>query len=327
MIPSASALAEASPRVRVSVGIMAHNEEANIGQLVEALLAQRGARLVLSEVIVVASGCTDGTEDVVRRWSERDARVELVVQPRREGKASAVNLFLARAREEVLVLCSADLVPAPGTLERVVDPFREPEIGLTTCRPVPVDDPRTFLGFAAHLLWDLHHRMNLVAFKAGELVAFRKVFQRIPYKTSVDEASIEPVIRGQGYGVRYVASAIVRNKGPETIADFLSQRRRIYAGHLALRHEVGYRVSTLSGWKVLGLVLRGLPWRPRAFAWTWAVAALELYGRLLGRRDYRSRRDHSVWAIATTTKRLAPPAPATAADPPATGAGAVEEAR
>ena len=114
-------------------------------------------------------------------------------------------------------------------------PFADPEVGLTATRPEPVNDPEQFMGFAAHLLWDLHHQMNLHGFKAGEMIAFRKVFERIPQHTAVDEASVEPLIRGQGYQVRYVPEAIVYNKGPETVDDFLRQRRRIFAGHLELQ--------------------------------------------------------------------------------------------
>jgi cellulose synthase/poly-beta-1,6-N-acetylglucosamine synthase-like glycosyltransferase len=110
-------------------------------------------------------------------------------------------------------------------------------------------------------------------------------------------------VRGQGFNVRYVGSAITYNKGPDTIRDFLKQRRRIYAGHLALRDDVGYRVSTLSGGKILALVLRHMEWNPRSFVWTWAVAGLEAYGRLLGKFDYLRRRDHSVWEISKTTKQ------------------------
>jgi hypothetical protein len=169
---------------------------------------------------------------------------------------------------------------------------------------VPVNDPGTFMGFAAHLLWDLHHRVNLSSFKAGEMVAFRKIFERIPYHTAVDEASIEPVIRGQGYEARYVPTAVVYNKGPLTVEDFLRQRRRVFAGHLAVRHTLGYNVSTMSGWRILRIFLRSLDWRPRPFLWAWGVAALEVYGRSLGRRDYKKRRDHCVWEIARTTKDL-----------------------
>ena len=291
-------------RLACSMGVMAHNEEGNIPRLLHALVSQRTTKVALSEIIVVASGCTDCTESIVRDWAKRDARVQLLVQTRREGKASAVNLFLSHAREKIVALCSADLLPDTDAIERLVAPFADSEVGMTTARPLPVNDPATFMGFAAHMLWGLHHQINQSEFKAGELIAFRKIFERIPYRTAVDEASIEPVIRGQGYQALYVGEALVHNKGPETVKDFLCQRRRIYAGHLSVHETLGYRVSTMSGIKILGLLLRHLDWRPRPLLWTWAVAALEVYGRLLGRLDYKKQRDHTVWEIAKTTKEL-----------------------
>jgi poly-beta-1,6-N-acetyl-D-glucosamine synthase len=293
--------------IACSMGIMAHNEEANIGRLLEAVVSQRATKVRISEIIVVASGCSDNTETIVRQWEARDQRVRLVVQAKREGKASAVNQFLAQAREKIVVLCSADLLPAENTLEQLVAPFADPEVGMATCRPFPVNDPATFMGFAAHLLWGLHHHINTSgSFKAGELIAFRKIFERIPYRTAVDEASVEPVIRGQGYRVHYVSDALVYNKGPETVEDFLRQRRRIYAGHLGIRDTLGYTVSTMSGRKLLAIAVRHLDWRPRALTWTVAVAALEAYGRVLGGLDYKQQRDHTVWEVAQTTKELIP---------------------
>jgi poly-beta-1,6-N-acetyl-D-glucosamine synthase len=287
-----------------SIGIMAYNEEANIGSLLAALLSQHTTVANLSEIIVVASGCTDSTEAIVQEWAARDPRVRLMAQPRREGKASAVNYFLAQAREDIVVLTSADVLPEVDTLDKLLAPFLDPNVGMTSGRPIPVNEPKSFMGFAAHMLWDLHHHINVSRFKAGEMIAFRRIFKCIPYRTPVDEASVEPVIRGQGYQVRYVPTAIVHNKGSETVKDFLVQRRRIYAGHLAVREVVGYTVSTMSGMKILVLVLRHLDWRPRPFFWTWAVAALEVYGRFLGWRDYKEQRDHSIWEVATTTKEL-----------------------
>lgn len=290
--------------ISCSMGIMAHNEEANIGRLLEAVLSQRLITVALAEIIVVASGCTDATQDIVRRWGKRDPRIRLVVQERREGKVSAINRFLSEAREKIVLTSSADLLPEIDAIEQLVSPLADSAVSMTTCRPVPINNPRHFMGFAAQLLWSLHHQLNLTDFKAGEMVSFRRTFQRIPYRTPVDEASIESMIRGRGYGVRYVGSAVIYNKGPGTVSDFLRQRRRIYAGHLAMRDMVGYRVATLSNAKMLRLVLRHLDWRPRAFIWTLAVVALEAYGRLLGRFDYARRRDHSVWKISATTKRL-----------------------
>ncbi len=290
--------------IACSMGIMAFNEEANIGRMLEAVTSQRMANVALTDIVVVASGCTDRTESIVQDWVDRDPRIRLISKPRREGKAAAINQFLPQARERIVVICSADLMPESDALEELVAPFDEPAVGMTTGRPVPINDPGTFMGFAAHLLWNLHHQINLRNFKAGELIAFRKIFEQVPYSTSVDEASIEPVIRGQGYSVRYVPTAVVYNKGPLTVSDFLRRRRSNYAGHLALRKTLGYTVSTMSGGRILRVLLPRLDWRPRAFFWTWGVAALEVYGRFLGWRDFKRRRDHSVWEVARSTKDL-----------------------
>ena len=45
-----------------SIGIMAYNEEANIGHLLEAVVSQRTATVLPREIVVVASGCTDQTQ-------------------------------------------------------------------------------------------------------------------------------------------------------------------------------------------------------------------------------------------------------------------------
>ena len=292
-------------KIACTIGVTAHNEAANIGRLLQRLLDQRLQMAEPRQIIVVASGCTDDTELIVSDFAAREPRVRLLVQERREGKASAINLLLRQPTERVVVLCSADLLPAVDAVEKVVVPFADAEVGMTSGRPVPVNDANTFMGFAAHLLWHLHHEINAGGgFKAGEMIAFRKVFERIPSHTAVDEASIEPIVRGQGYQVRYVADALIANKGPDTVADFLRQRRRIYAGHLEVTALLGYSVSTMSGATVLKVLLRNLDRRPKQFLWTWGVVALEVYGRYLGRRDYKNKRNHTVWEVARSTKEL-----------------------
>jgi biofilm PGA synthesis N-glycosyltransferase PgaC len=291
------------PTLTCSIGIAAYNEEANIGRLLQVLLDQQTSNCVIKEIIVIASGCTDNTESIVRESSARDQKIKLLVEPHRLGKASAINLFLRHAQSDILILESADTMPEPTTIQRLIEPFADPEVGMTGGHPVPINDPRTFMGFVVHLLWELHHQIASQHPKLGELTAIRRVFHRIPYDSAVDEANMEPLIRGQGYQLRYVPEAIVYNRGAETVSDFLKQRRRIYAGHLRMRREQGYAVSTMSGVRVLSVLLRSWRWGWRWFLWTPAAIGLEIYGRFLGWIDFRlKKRDHAIWDIAVTTK-------------------------
>src|SRR5437016_9925611 len=132
--------------VHCSVGIMAHNEEANIGRTILAILEQQVISVCLTEVIVVASGCTDRTVPIVAEIALHEPRVRLCVQEKREGKASAINLFLKQASSTVVILIGADIIPETSAIENLCAPFKDPTIGMVGGRPVPVNDPSTFMG-------------------------------------------------------------------------------------------------------------------------------------------------------------------------------------
>ncbi len=292
--------------IHCCIGVMAYNEEKNIRQLLQALLAQKTEKVSIDEIVVVASGCTDRTEEIVREYVAIDARVRLLTQASKEGKASAVNLLLRNTDCEVVVLESADTLPLEHTIEALVSPMADPKVGMVGGRPVPVNSPDTFMGYAAHLVWELHHQMSLCHPKMGEVIAFRNAFSQIPHDSAVDEASIEPLIIGQGLRLHYAPAAMVFNRGPETAAEFVKRRRGNFAGHLYVKETLGYKVSTMSGPPVAWLFLRNFKWEWRWFRWAPGIAALEAYVRLLGTYDYAiCKRKPYNWTIAASTKQLA----------------------
>jgi poly-beta-1,6-N-acetyl-D-glucosamine synthase len=289
--------------VHCSIGIMAYNEEANIGCLLDALLSQETKTVSIDKIYVVASGCTDRTEKIVEEFMELDPRVVLMVQAKREGKASAVNLLLRHMDSEVVVLESADTLPVPKAIEALVSPFADPQIGMVGGHPVPTNAVDNFMGWGVRLLWELHHQVSLRKPKMGELIAFRNIFRQIPFETAVDEASIEPLIIGQGMRLLYAPQAVVLNKGPETAQDFIKQRRRIFAGHLYVQDTLGYRVSTMNGLWILVLFLKTIKLDWRHFSWGLAIIALELYVRWLATYDYVVwKRKPYTWAMVESTK-------------------------
>jgi len=291
--------------VSVSVGIMAYNEEANIGRLLQAVMDQRFVETELREIFVVASGCTDNTEQIVQEFIGKDSRIELIVQRQREGKASAINLFLERASGEILILESGDTLPDKDTFERLVMPFKNSRIGMTGAHPTPVNGRDAFIGYSVNLMWSLHHKIALMTPKLGELVAFRNIVKRIPSDTAVDEASIEAIVRKAGYDLCYVQDAIVHNKGPENVKDFIKQRRRIAAGHKHLMCAEKYEVSTFDPKKILKILIQGHSWSLKDTMWTVGAICLEIVGRMLGYYDfYIKKKNPFIWDIASSTKNL-----------------------
>jgi biofilm PGA synthesis N-glycosyltransferase PgaC len=284
---------------------MAYNEAANIGRLLDALVHQETETVIINRIIVVASGCTDETEPIVQQHAARDSRILLLSQERREGKASAVNLFMEYARSaEIVVLASADLLPEPGTIEALVSPFADPAVGMVGGHPVPTNPRDTFMGFGINLLWDLHHQVSMIRPKMGELIAFRNIFRQIPTDTAVDEASIEPLVIGQGMKLQYAPEAIVFNHGPETVTDFIKQRRRIFAGHLYVKDTLGYQVATMGITRIFRCYLKIMQPNLRYFIWGPVIMALEVFVRLLGTYDYVVlKRKPYVWQMAESTKK------------------------
>jgi glycosyltransferase involved in cell wall biosynthesis len=291
--------------IHCCIGIMAYNEEANIGRLLEALLAQKTRVASIDEIVVVASGCTDRTEAIVEEFAARDGRVRLLIQARKEGKASAVNLLIRNTECEVIVLESADTLPLPETIEELLSPLQDPAVGMVGGHPVPTNSKGTFMGYAAHLVWELHHQIALRHPKMGELIAFRNIFYQIPYDTAVDEASIEPLIVGQGLRLCYASRAVVYNKGPELAGEFVKRRRANYAGHLYVKDTLGYQVSTMSSFRSALALLRSARFDWRYFFWAPGIVALEAYVRLLAKYDYAvCKRKPYNWAVAASTKSL-----------------------
>src|SRR5213078_812963 len=211
------------------------NEEANIARTLQSVLEQTGPTVCIEEVIVVASGCTDRTVPIVSEMALKEPRIRLCVQEKREGKASAINLFLKKATSLVVVLIGADVIPEAFAIENLCAPFKDPKIGMVGGRPLPINDPETFMGHAVHLLWRLHDRLARVHPKLGEVIAFRNVISGIPTNSAVDEISVQARISQLGYKLIYEPACVVYNKGPLTLHDFLKQRRRIHAGHLQTR--------------------------------------------------------------------------------------------
>lgn len=292
-------------KINCSIGVFAHNEEANILHLLKALTNQKLCKVAIREIIVVSSASTDRTDDLVRDYAMQHSEVTLYTQTRREGKSSAINLFMKHAREQILVVVSGDVIPAENTIELIVSSFSDAAVGATGGKPVPVNESVSLIGYSVNLLWRLHHRMALKSPKLGEMIAFRKIMDSIPQESAVDEASIEAIVKQNGLQLRYIPEAVIHNKGPENIADFIKQRRRIQNGHLWLAKQQQYRVISQDKGILLSIIKEELKQRPQDTLRLTLTILLEIYCRILGSWDFYVRaKNPFTWEIAQSTKQL-----------------------
>lgn len=104
----------------LSVVLPAHNEEANLGPLLDGGLAALGDLADPLEFVVVDDGSTDGTWSLLAARASADERVRPVQHVRQQGYGAAVRTGLRAARHDLVLLCDADrqfdLADAPALL-------------------------------------------------------------------------------------------------------------------------------------------------------------------------------------------------------------------
>jgi glycosyltransferase involved in cell wall biosynthesis len=290
---------------QLTVGICAYNEGKNIGNLLSQIQNQKLESGSIKEVLVVSSGSSDETDSIVGSESKKDPRIKLIKEPERRGKSSAVNLISKNACGDIIVLSGADLHLEEDTLEKLIGPLSDQQIGMSGARPIPINDINTFAGYCSHLIWDLHHAISLKSPKCGELIAMRNKGYMIPDDMGADEAFLESRFRNDGYLLAYAHEAIVQNRGPQTIQDYIKQRRRIHAQHIGLAKKTGYRVGTGNSIEVAKAIVSKIKDDPGSIVFCSAAITLEAISCILGMIDhYVLKKNHAKWDIAKSTKEI-----------------------
>jgi len=293
-----------SQKLHFSVVIPVYNEAANIGNLLTSLLNQTLTTVTLEEIVVVASGCTDDTEAIVRRWQKKDRRLKLLTQTVRRGKTSALNLFLNHSTASLVALVGGDVVLKHHTLDRLTTHFQDKTVGMVGARIIPVNDKHSFWGFAHHTIWNLHDQVARRHPRLGEVTVWRRVFDQLPAATICDEATIETFILRAGLRLVYEPKAIAYNRGPEKFSEYLSRRRSIHLGHLQIQKQWNQPVVSVQTRLLLPYFLHQIFSDRRHLIWYGGVLVLELIARVSATIDYywgKGKRQ-VVWPVAESAK-------------------------
>jgi biofilm PGA synthesis N-glycosyltransferase PgaC len=293
--------------ITVSIGIPAYNEEGNIGYLLNNLLSQElSPPFKLDKIIVVASGCTDRTVQIVEEFREKINNIEIILEKERRGKSSALNLIFERVKTDLIVLMGADVLPRKGSIKRLLQPFSDESIGGVSSHPIPINSPNGFANSASCLIWDLHDLISSGSDVklTGECFGVRNgLIHRIFSNINCDDVFIEFLIKKRNYRIIYAPTAIVDIKGPSNLRDLIAQRRRIHVGHQQIREITGNSVKTASireNLKVLIKIFRKY-YRNK---WFLPIILTEILARVLGSIDYSRRNYQFIWQRIDSTKNL-----------------------
>jgi len=123
----------------ITVLIAAHNEEAVIADIIQALLEVDYPPENLT-IIPVNDRSTDRTREIIDEFVERYPRIEPFHRVSgKPGKAAALKDAMQRVETEIVLIFDADYIPGKALIRQLVVPFFDPEVGAVMGRVVPLN--------------------------------------------------------------------------------------------------------------------------------------------------------------------------------------------
>ncbi len=112
---------------KVTAIIPAYNAEEYVDAKIESLLNQDYPKDKL-EILICSDASTDGTDDALKRFSQKDKRVKHFRAKERSGKPSAVNLMKGMATGEILLMTDIRQPLSSDAVRSLVAPLADPEV-------------------------------------------------------------------------------------------------------------------------------------------------------------------------------------------------------
>jgi poly-beta-1,6-N-acetyl-D-glucosamine synthase len=220
--------------VGVSVGIVAFNEAESIEYTLESVITACKELKIDSEIIVIASGCTDETVKIATGFKTNYSNLKIINESQRKGKASALNNIVKIAKGEIVVFCDADVILNPKTLHILYQAFVNDEsLSLAFGKVNILKGPSSFwtkIGEKSAQALDSYRSLKNgrgLWMVCGHLYAIRaKNWKDIPEFIICDDVYIGLNVMHHKGKIIYLPEAIVQISYPQTLADYLSQKLR-----------------------------------------------------------------------------------------------------
>jgi len=219
----------------VSIVVSAYNEEVVIKEKIKNCLELDYPRESL-EIIIASDGSNDKTNEIVKRFSDKG--VVLADYKERRGKAEVLNQTIPLAKNEIIVLSDANTSFRKDALKILVRNFGDDKVGCV-CGEMKFRNSReNKTGELEGFYWKyevflkrLEGRIGSLLGANGGIYAIRKkLFEKIPSDTIIDDFVIPMKILEKGYRVLYEPEAMAYEDTAKGIIQEMARRVRIGAG-------------------------------------------------------------------------------------------------
>jgi dolichol-phosphate mannosyltransferase len=195
----------------VSLVVPTLNEAGNIDKLLIELTVALSETPLTYEIVVVDDGSTDGTVELVRDWSKRDARVRLFSRTGERGLAGAVLYGWSQSRANLLGVIDADLQHPPELLPELLKQAEKADIAIASryaraqgtkgWNPLRAAVSRLSTLAAAPLI---KKNLGVTDPMSGFFVIRRRCIEGLTFQTTGFKLLLEILVRGRIRTVREV---------------------------------------------------------------------------------------------------------------------------
>ena len=215
----------------VSVVVPAYNEREGIATAVRSLATGDHPGV---EVVVVDDGSTDGTADIARGLGLPNVRV---IQVPNGGKSSALNIGVAAASHDLIVMVDGDTVFEPDSVRRLVQPLADPRVGAVAGN-VKVGNRRSVVARWQHIEYvigfnldrRLYDVLQIMPTVPGAIGAYRRSALAevggVSDDTLAEDTDLTMALTRAGWWVVYEESARAWTEAPATLRQLWTQRYR-----------------------------------------------------------------------------------------------------
>ncbi len=207
---------------RVSVIMRSKNSDWVIGEALAALFSQRFRNF---ELLIVDSGSTDRTLDIVRQYPHRLIRIE----PDEYHPGRVLNTAIAQSRSEILVFQNSDAVPLTNTtLERLVAAFDDVQVQAALARQLPRPDAAAWVRQDyARSFPDTAHTPAWITLSLPMAAMRRTAWEQHPFYIDCwgsEDTEWGHWARSHGLQVRYVQDALIMHSHNYTLRQLYGRR-------------------------------------------------------------------------------------------------------
>lgn len=226
--------------MKASVVVPVYNAQNEISRTLDALLEQDFERDY--EIIPVDDGSTDGTKEILEKYSNRHEKIKPVYQEKR-GPAAARNRGAEESSGEFVLFTDSDCVPEKDWISQMVSSLEKEGVIGVQGRYECLNKNSTLARFIQYEVEERYERMErqeYIDFVGSYSAGYdRKVFLDFGgfdedfKKASGEDPELSYRLDKEGYKMVFNPDAVVKHEHPDSIKDYLKMKfGRGYWGRL-----------------------------------------------------------------------------------------------